>query len=368
MSGALTGLRVVELASIGPGPHAAMLLADMGADVVRVQRPGHADVLRLPTEVDHQIRGRRIVEADLKQDEAVAAVLDLIDLADVLLEGFRPGVTERLGLGPEVCLARNPRLVYGRMTGWGQDGPLATHVGHDINYLSITGTLAAVGRPGQRPVPPLNLVGDYGGGSLFLVVGILAALWERQRSGRGQVVDAAMVDGVSSLAQLMWSLRGAGLAGDRPGDNLLDGSRPFYDTYECADGRYVAVGALEPQFYAALLTGLGLADEELPAQWDPDGWPVLRARFAEVFATRTRDEWADVFASLDACVTPVLTFSEAAHHPHLAARGTLVTEDGVTRAGPAPRFSRSASGPAGAPSTVDITQAIRDWSGRGAPQ
>jgi alpha-methylacyl-CoA racemase len=363
MTGPLTGLRVVELLSLGPGPHAAMLLTDLGADVVRVQRPAHRDVLRLPADADFQARGRRVVEADLKMPAEVAAVLDLVDHADVLLEGFRPGVTERLGLGPDVCLARNPRLVYGRMTGWGQDGPLSTRVGHDINYLSVTGALAAIGRPGQRPVPPLNLVGDYGGGSMFLVFGVLAALWERSRSGRGQVVDAAMVDGISSLAQAMWSLRASGAGGDEPGTNLLDGSRPFYDTYECADGGYVAVGALEPQFYAALLAGLGLDDADLPGQWDQAGWPALRARFAEVFATRTRDEWAAWFEPLDACVTPVLTFTEAATSAHLLARRTLVTEDGLARATPAPRFSRSVPGaPAPLPPpTVDIADVRREW-------
>jgi alpha-methylacyl-CoA racemase len=335
-SGPLTGLRVVELGGIGPGPHAAMLLADIGADVVRITRPSGEPYDVLP--------GRQRVEADLKADAGRATTWGLIDDADVLIEGFRPGVAERLGLGPEECLARNPRLVYGRMTGWGQDGPLAHQAGHDINYIGLTGVLHAIGTADGRPTPPLNLVGDFGGGSMYLVVGILAALWERERTGQGQVVDAAIVDGTSSLAQQFWMLRALGAWTDERAANLLDSGAPFYDTYRCADGRYVAVGALEPQFYATLLAGLGLADEGLPAQLDRDSWPVLRKRFATIFATRTRDAWAETFAGMDACVTPVLTFAEAAEHPHLRARGTIVTVDGTPRAAPAPRFSHPHSG------------------------
>ncbi|NIJ11059.1 alpha-methylacyl-CoA racemase [Saccharomonospora amisosensis] len=334
MAGPLTGIRVVELAGIGPGPHAAMILADLGADVVRVERPGSGDDSAM-------LRGRRSVVADLKTPEGRALALRLAEKADVLLEGFRPGVAERLGLGPADCHAVNPRLVYGRMTGWGQHGPLAQRAGHDINYISLTGALHAIGRRGERPVPPLNLVGDFGGGSMFLLVGVLSALWERERSGQGQVVDAAMVDGASVLAQMMWAMRGQGTWTDERGHNLLDGGAPFYDTYECADGRYVAVGAIEPQFYAQLLAGLGLDSADLPGQLEQDRWPQLRARLAEAFGAQPREHWERVFAGTDACVTPVLTFAEATDHPHLAARGTIVELDGVTQPAPAPRFSRT---------------------------
>jgi alpha-methylacyl-CoA racemase len=362
MSGPLAGLRVVELAGLGPGPHAAMIFADLGADVVRIDRPSGALQLGRADCPDPILRGRRRVVADLKQATGRETVLRLVERADVLLEGYRPGVTERLGVGPGDCHARNPRLVYGRMTGWGQDGPLADRAGHDINYISLTGVLHAIGRAGERPVPPLNLVGDYGGGSMLLVIGVLAALWEAQRSGRGQVVDAAMVDGASLLAQLVWGLRGQRLWSDEPDSNLLDGHAPFYDTYTCADGRYVAVGALEPQFYAALLAGLELDPATLPAQLDRTGWPGLRARFGEVFATRTRDEWAAVFAGTDACVTPVLAFGEVARHPHLAARSTIVAPHGVAQAAPAPRFSRTSPelpGPALPPEALE--QVLADW-------
>lgn len=362
MPGPLVGLRVVELAGIGPGPHAAMLLADLGADVVRVERPHGGGELGAGAS-DQLLRGRRSVAADLKDPADRESVLALVERADVLVEGLRPGVAERLGLGPAACHARNPRLVYARMTGWGQEGPLAPRAGHDINYIALTGVLHAVGHAGGRPVPPLNLVGDFGGGSMFLVLGVLAALWERDRSGAGQVIDAAMVDGVSVLAQMCWSLRAGGLWSEQRGTNLLDSGAPFYDTYACADDRFVAVGALEPQFYAALLDGLGLADEELPAQLDQAGWPLLRERFRERFAGRTRDEWAAIFADSDACVTPVLSFSEVAGHPHIAARGTLMTLDGVLQAAPAPRFSRT---PPGSPTPprqpgVDTAAVLAQW-------
>jgi alpha-methylacyl-CoA racemase len=358
-SGPLAGLKVVELAGIGPGPHAAMVLADLGADVVRVDRPGRgADAGADPT-----LRGRRRLAADLKDPADKAAVLDLVARADVLVEGFRPGVTERLGLGPDDCLARNPKLVYARMTGWGQDGPLAQRAGHDINYISLTGLLHAIGRPGERPVPPLNLVGDFGGGSMLLLVGVLSALWEAQRSGHGQVVDAAMVDGASLLGQMFWGFLAQKAWVDEPGVNLLDGGAPFYDTYTCADGRHVAVGAIEPQFYAALLEGLGLTGAELPAQHDRDRWAELKAHFAEVFATRPRDEWAEVFAGTDACVTPVLAFGEVAAHPHLAARSTIVEPGGVAQAAPAPRFSRTAAAvPDPAADAESAEQILADWT------
>ncbi|MFC0529983.1 CaiB/BaiF CoA transferase family protein [Phytohabitans kaempferiae] len=337
--GPLTGLRVVELASIGPGPHAAMILADLGADVVRIPRPGGSLALGGPRAPDPLLRGRRNVAADLKDPAGRAAVLRLVAEADVLVEGFRPGVTERLGVGPARCQAVNPRLVYARMTGWGQDGPLARSAGHDINYIGLTGALHAIGRAGERPVPPLNLLGDFGGGSMLLVVGILAAVWDAGRTGAGRVVDAAMVDGVSTLAQMVWGLLHAGAWSDERERNILDGAAPFYDTYACADGRYVAVGAIEPKFYAALLAGLDLRADELPDQLDRASWPAVKARFAEVFAARTRDEWTEVFAGTDACVTPVLSFAEAARHPHLAARGTVVPHGGMPQAAPAPRFS-----------------------------
>jgi alpha-methylacyl-CoA racemase len=361
--GPLAGLRVVELGGIGPGPHAAMVLADLGADVVRVERPsgglqvGAADR-------DLVLRNRRSVAADVKTPEGLADVLALVERADVLIEVFRPGVAERLGLGPDECLRRRPELVYARMTGWGQDGPWAPRAGHDLNYLGLTGTLHALGRAGGPPVFPTNLVADYGGGSMLVLVGILAALHERARSGRGQVVDAAMVDGVSLLSQPLWSLRAQGSWSDDRGTNLLDGGAPFYDVYSCADGRYVAVGALEPQFYAALLDGLGLADAGLPDQADRGGWPRLREAFAEAFAGRSRDEWAGVFDGTDACVTPVLEPAEAPEHPHLAARGTLVDVDGVVQAAPAPRFSRTPADPPSPPGPRggDARAVADEWS------
>ncbi|WP_406729122.1 CaiB/BaiF CoA-transferase family protein [Streptomyces sp. GD-15H] len=363
MPGPLAGLRVVELAGIGPGPHAAMLLADLGADVVRIERPS-GGIRTVPEgRPDWLLRGRRSVAADLKDPAGRDTALRLVERADVLIEGFRPGVTERLGIGPDTCLARNPRLVYARMTGWGQDGPLADRAGHDINYLSLTGVLHAIGTTGARPTAPLNLVGDFGGGSLYLVMGILAALFERERSGAGQVVDAAIVDGTASLAQMIWAFRAAGVWNDRPATNLLDTGAPFYDTYACADGAYVAIGALEPQFYAQLLDGLGLDPDHLPPQNDPAGWPALRAAFTRAFATRTRDEWIEVFTHTDACVTPVLTFAEATEHPHLAARNTLTTLDGAPQAAPAPRFSRTTPDTPTAPPApgTDTDAVLHDW-------
>jgi alpha-methylacyl-CoA racemase len=363
VTGPLAGLRVVELGGIGPGPHAAMVLADLGADVVRVERPsGGLSVGRGGR--DAVLRGRRPVAADVKTAGGLDLVLSLVGHADVLLDVFRPGVAERLGLGPETCLERNPGLVYARMTGWGQDGPWAGRAGHDVNYLSLTGTLAALGHPGEAPRAPLNLVADYAGGSMLLLVGVLAALHERSRSGRGQVVDAAMVDGVALVSQLMWSMRGQGVWSDRPGTNLLDGGAPFYDVYRCADGRFVAVGALEPQFYAALLDGLGLTGADLPAQSDRGGWPRLREAFTQAFAAHPRGHWERVFEGTDACVTPVLEPREAPGHPHLAARGTFTEVDGVVQAAPAPRFSRTPPGPAAAvcPDRADAAAVLQEWS------
>ena len=363
MSGPLTGLRVVELAGIGPGPFAAMLLADMGADVVRVDRPG-GNVLGLPPGTDILARGRRSVVVDLKVPAGVETVLRLVERADVLLEGFRPGVTERLGLGPADCAARNPRLVYARMTGWGQDGPLAHSAGHDIGYVAVTGVLGAIGRAGEPPQIPLNVVGDFGGGSMFLVTGILAALWEAGRSGQGQVVDAAIVDGVAVLAALQYSLRAAGRWADARGVNLLDGGVPFYDVYPTADGGHMAVGALEPQFFAEFVRLLGLGGEpDLPAQGDRARHPELRARIAARFAAGTRAEWTAVFAGSDACVAPVLTFGEAPGHPHLMHRQTYVDRDGLVQPAPAPRFSRTRSELGSPPAAVGAhtREVFADW-------
>jgi len=363
MTGPLNGLRVVELASIGPGPHAAMILADLGADVVRVERPD--GVFGLGTQGrNEQLRGRRTVQADLKNEGDRQRVLDLVAQADVLIEGYRPGVAERLGLGPNECLPMNPRLVYGRMTGWGQDGPLADRAGHDINYLAVAGILHAIGRPGERPVPPLNLIGDFGGGSMFLLTGILAALWERDRSGVGQVIDAAMVDGASVLAHMLWSMSGGGSWHEERGTNLLDGGAPFYDTYECADGKYMAVGSVEPQFYQRLLQTVGLADSGIPEQHDRAGWPHIRARLTDVFLQRTRQEWTEAFAGVDACVTPVLTLTEASHDPHMVERVVVEDLNGIVQPSPAPRFSRTNTDRPSPPpsSAVDIAAVVAEWS------
>jgi len=356
MAGPLTGLRVVELAGIGPGPHAAMILGDLGADVVRVDRPGASGA-------DPALRNRRFVTADLKSEQGRDLVLNLIAKADVLIEGFRPGVTERLGLGPDDCAKVNDRLVYARMTGWGQTGPRSQQAGHDINYISLNGLLHSIGREGERPVPPLNLVGDFGGGSMFLLLGILSALWERQTSGKGQVVDAAMVDGSSVLAQMMWGMRDMGVWTDDRGTNMLDGGAPYYDTYECADGRYMSVGAIEPQFYAAMLDGLGLDPADLPGQNDRSRWPELRARFTEVFAGKDRDHWAKVFADSDACVTPVLAFGEVETEPHITERNTFYRVGNGLQPLPAPRFSRSAPDQPRPPRPPgsDTEAVLNDW-------
>lgn len=362
MTGPLTGLRVVELASIGPGPHAAMILADLGADVVRVERPG-AFGLGLQGR-NEQLRGRRTVTADLKSVPDRDAVMSLVARADILIEGYRPGVAERLGLGPDECHAVNPRLVYGRMTGWGQDGPLADRAGHDINYLAIGGILHGVGRAGERPVPPLNLIGDYGGGSMFLLTGILSALWERERSGLGQVIDAAMLDGASVLGHMLWSMYGGGAWSDRRGENFLDGGAPFYDTYECSDGRYMAVGAVEAQFYQRLLAETGLGDVDLPDQHDRSGWPTIRTALNEAFLAHPREHWERVFESVDACVSPVLTFDEASHHEHMVERGVVTELNGIVQPAPAPRFSRTHTETPSAPPlrAIDISDVVAGWS------
>ncbi|CQD18113.1 alpha-methylacyl-CoA racemase [Mycobacterium lentiflavum] len=370
-TGPLDGLKIIELAGIGPGPYAAMLLADLGADVVRVERPG-PPASTVPPEQDVLRRNRRSIVVDLREPEGVRTVLALAAKADVLLEGFRPGVTERLGLGPADCWNVNRRLVYGRMTGWGQSGPLASAAGHDIGYIAITGALGAVGRAGEAPVPPVNLVGDFGGGSTFLVIGVLAAVWEASRSGRGQIVDAAIVDGASSLTALLHGLIAAGQWVDRRGRNFLDTGVPWYDTYRTADDRWMAVGALESKFYAEFTQLLGISDD-LARRDDPSAWPRLREAIAEAFASRTQDEWVAVFEGTDACVAPVLSLTEAADHPHLAARDTFIEVGGVTQPAPAPRFSRTVPRRPTPPRPVgaDTEDVLRDWviaEGAVAPQ
>ncbi|MCJ0949912.1 CoA transferase (plasmid) [Rhodococcus erythropolis] len=361
MSGPLSGLRVVELAGIGPGPHAAMMLSDLGADVVRVVRPTTPEMDYTTT--SHVLRGRTTVLADLKRSEDVERVYELVAVADVLIEGFRPGVAERLGLGPDEFTTSNPQLVYARMTGWGQSGPLANTAGHDINYISLTGVLDAIG-PTETPLPPLNFVGDYGGGSMFLVTGILAALHERHSSRLGQVVDAAMIDGVSALAQPIHELRAIGAWEDGRSQNILDGAAPFYRTYECSDGRFMAVGAVEPQFWTLVLSGLGLKEASLPARDDRATWPDLCGALGAAFLQHDRDHWVKIFDRTDACVTPVLTFSEAPSHPHVAARGALVGAGNDIVAASAPRFSRTPGRIAeGTPSTMTaLDTAVKHWT------
>ncbi|MFC7217546.1 CaiB/BaiF CoA transferase family protein [Streptomyces polyrhachis] len=338
-TGPLAGVRVVELAGIGPGPFAAMLLADLGADVVRVDRPGGAGLTLDPAH-DVTNRNKRSVLLDLKDPQDRATALDLVERADALIEGYRPGVAERLGIGPADCRARNPRLVYGRMTGWGQDGPLARTAGHDASYIAVTGALGAIGPAGGAPVLPVNLLGDFGGGSLYLVVGLLAALHHARATGEGQVVDAAIVDGTSHLTALLHGMAAAGVWQDRRGANLLDGGAPFYGTYETSDGGHMVVGALEPQFYAEFIELAGLAGKA-PEQYDIARWDELRTLLADTFRARTRAEWTAVFEGSDACVAPVLSLGEAPAHPHLAARGTYTEYEGLTQPAPAPRFSRT---------------------------
>jgi alpha-methylacyl-CoA racemase len=340
--GPLAGLRVLEFEAIGPGPFCGMMLADMGADVLLVDRAGDAGLgLARDRKYDVMLRGRRSVTLDLKTPSGVQAVLQLADKADALIEGFRPGVMERLGLGPEVLLARNPRLVYGRMTGWGQSGPLAARAGHDINYIALAGVLGAIGRSGQAPVPPLNLVADFGGGGMLLAFGIACGVIEARGSGRGQVVDAAMVDGASLLATMFAGMLASGLWSDTRGANWLDSGAPWYDSYETKDGKFVAIGAIEPKFYAALIERLGLASDALPPQFDRSRWSELRERFAATFHGKTRDEWCAVFEGTDACFAPVLGMREARTHPHNAARGNSVRVGTVDQPPPAPRFDRT---------------------------
>ena len=360
-TGPLRGVRVVELAGIGPGPHACMILADLGADVIRVDRPGGQAL----TGGQHDLlnRGRPSVALDLKHPDGVATVLDLVATADVLVEGLRPGTTERLGLGPDACLARNRRLVYGRMTGWGQTGPLSRTAGHDLGYIAITGALFGLGQDQSRPHFPTNLVGDFGGGSTYLVIGVLAALLESRVSGDGQVVDAAIVDGTAHLNSMATGFLAGGLLREERAANLLDGGAPFYDLYETADGRHLAVGALEPQFYDELVAGLGIADTA-PDRNDPANHPELRRLISDAVRRRTQAEWVEVFDGTDACVAPVLPMTEAFGHPHLAARGTFVDRDGMTQPAPAPRFSRTAPTLTTAPPAnagQDTRDALRAW-------
>jgi alpha-methylacyl-CoA racemase len=338
--GPLAGHRIIELAGIGPGPHCAMLLADLGAEIVRVART-EPDPPALTLRRDLTTRGRRSLRMNLKHPDAVAALLRMLEHADALIEGFRPGVMERLGLGPEVCLERNPRLVYGRVTGFGQDGPLAAAAGHDINYIALAGVLAHVGRPGQPPTVPLNLIGDYAGGGLLLAFGVVSALLERVQSGAGQVVDASMVDGAASLMTFLHGIEQEGGWSEARGSNLFDGGAPFYDVYETADEKFISVGALEPRFFAQLLECVGLDAATLPEQFDRRGWPEIREQLARIFRGRTRDAWCEILEGTDACFAPVLSMAEAREHPHNRARGTFVALDGALHPAPAPRFSRT---------------------------
>ncbi len=353
-SGPLTGFRIVEFAGIGPGPFACMLLADMGAELVTLDRVGAKKSLKSVAG-----RGRKVIELDLKDKAAVEQALELLTNADALIEGFRPGVMERLGLGPEVVMARNPRLVYGRMTGWGQDGPLASAAGHDINYISVTGALAAIGTA-EKPVPPLNLVGDFGGGALYLVVGVLAALLEASKSGKGQIVDAAMCDGAASLMSMFFDMAAMGRWVEGRETNFLDGGAHFYGVYECACGNFVSIGSIEPQFYELLRRHAGLSDAAFEAQMDRKAWPELKQKLVEVFKTRTREDWCKIMEGTDVCFAPVLTMAEAPKHPHMAAREIFVTRHGVTQPAPAPRFSRTPSAIREAVA-ADITEVTSAW-------
>jgi alpha-methylacyl-CoA racemase len=351
MAGPLQGLRILEIAGIGPGPFAAMMLADHGADVIRIERPGTP-----PNPTDILARSRRTLALDLKKPEGTAILRDLARSADGLIEGFRPGVLERLGLAPESLLADNPRLVVGRMTGWGQTGPLAKTAGHDIDYIAIAGALHAYGRAGEQPTPPINMIGDFGGGGMFMAFGMVSAILHAQRTGQGQVIDCAMVDGAAVLMSMIWSMRAAGLWRDERGVNLLDTGAHFYDTYETSDGKYLAVGAIEPQFYAELRRLAGLADDpDLENQMAFYAWPDMKKKLAATFRAHTRDAWMKIFDGTDACVAPVLSMEEAPHHPHNAVRGTFIAANGHTQPAPAPRFSATPASPPSAPAVATDT-------------
>jgi len=356
-TGPLTGFRIVEFAGIGPGPFACMMLADMGAEVVTLDRVGAKKSLKSVAG-----RGRKIVELDLKDKGAIAQVLDLLANADALIEGFRPGVMERLGLGPDLVLSRNPKLVYGRMTGWGQEGPLANAAGHDINYISITGALAAIGTK-EKPVPPLNLVGDFGGGALYLVVGVLAALLEASRSGKGQVVDAAMCDGAASLMSMFFDMAAMGRWTEGRDQNFLDGGAHFYGVYECSCGNFISIGSIEPQFYALLREHAGLSEECFDAQMDRKAWPELKAKLTEVFKSKSRADWCKIMEGTDICFAPILTMAEAPKHPHMAARQVFVERHGVTQPAPAPRFSRTPSA-IREPEVADLGEVVSEWKAK----
>jgi alpha-methylacyl-CoA racemase len=362
--GVLSGYRVIELAGIGPAPMCAMLLSDMGADVVRIDRLADAGLgVQVQTKYSLLNRGRRSVALDLKRPEATDTVLRMVEKADALIEGFRPGVMERLGLGPDVCLARNPKLVYGRMTGWGQEGPLAEAAGHDINYIALAGALYCIGRRGEAPVPPLNLVGDFGGGALYLALGVVAGILEAQKSAKGQVVDVAMVDGVASLMTAIYGMHGAGIWTNERGANILDTGAHYYDVYETRDGKHISVGSIEAKFYEELLERSGLKNEELPRQNDRPSWPRMKERLKALFLTKTRDEWAKIMEGTDICFAPVLSMDEAPQHPHNRLRGTFVVQDGVTQPAPAPRFSRTPSAIQCPPAVPGehTEEALRDW-------
>lgn len=360
--GPLAGIKVVELAGIGPGPMAAMQLADMGASVLRIERREPADLgVPRPLKFDLLKRNRQAIALDLKDPEAIGLVLELIGQADALVEGFRPGVMERLGLGPDACLARNPKLVYGRVTGWGQQGPLAHAAGHDINYIALSGVLDAIGREGQPPTAPLALVGDFGGGGMFLAMGVLAALLHARATGQGQVVDAAIVDGAASLATAFYGLNAAGRWNAARGSNVLDTGAPHYDAYECSDGHWISIGPIEARFHADLVRRLGLDIDEIGLPGDRDRWPKARAAFAQVFKSKTRDEWCALLEGTDACFAPVLSFDEAPDHPHLKARGTFVEVDGVTQPAPAPRFSATPSARPHGPTAPEGVAALQGW-------
>jgi alpha-methylacyl-CoA racemase len=365
VAGPLSGIRILEIAGIGPGPFAAMMLADMGAEVVRVERAQAVREGASGAHWDVMLRSRRNVALDLKNRDGADTLLTLVERADALIEGFRPGVMERLGVGPEQCLARNPKLVFGRMTGWGQDGPYANSAGHDINYIALAGALAHFGRAGEPPTPPLNMVGDFGGGGMLLAYGVVCALLEAQRSGKGQVVDAAMVDGSAVLMSMFWAFKQIGMFDENArGTNLLDTGAHFYDVFECADGEWVSIGSIEPQFYALLLQKTGLeGDAELAGQMDRANWPRLKVKLAAVFRTRTREEWNQVMEGTDVCYAPVLRMSEAAKHPHNTARKTFIDVGGVTQPAPAPRYSRTSTSTPTPPAHAGAhtREVLADW-------
>ncbi|MDO8703799.1 MAG: CaiB/BaiF CoA-transferase family protein [Sulfuricaulis sp.] len=365
MSGPLAGVKVVEIVGLGAGPFCAMMLADMGADVIRVDRPGGGEIMKIvEPRFDVMARGRRSVAINLKKPGATEAVLDLVAQADILLEGFRPGVMERMGLGPDACLARNPKLVYGRMTGWGQDGPLAQAAGHDINYIALAGVLHTIGKAGEPPLPPMNLVGDFGGGGMLLAFGVMCALHEARQSGRGQVVDAAMAEGSALLASMNWGFKAAGLWRNERGANVNDGGAHYYNAYACADGHYISIASAEPQFYALLRQKLGLDDDTaFDPQNDHRRWPELKKRLTDIFKTKTRAQWCALMEGSDVCFAPVLDWNEAPEHPHNRARAMFIDIEGVTQPAPAPRFSRTPAPRPSPPSApgADTEAALKDW-------